>query len=319
MMLEEIREQDAGVRFLRQVVEGKLTSPLLLVGDEGVGRRFSVQQAVRLMFCTGTREHSCSCVHCVQIRQGIHADFTILAPIDDRDIGVDAIRSLVTDSKTFPAMAPLRIFLIDGADRMTDAAANAFLKTLEEPPERTRFFLLAEAAEGVIPTVRSRCGMVRYRRLSEAFVQSVVQPFESDPVRLLVYVRMGEGSVGRSVRFCGAGRLALRNKTVDLLKASLDKDLARSFSVLEGIEKDLPLSLRFLGQILHDILMLPYDTSRLINLDLVETLGQFRKAASDRAWHQLGSGLRSIVARHHVTPINLQFHIKTLFVEVFGV
>jgi len=318
-MLEEVREQDEGVRFLRRAVEGQFTSPLLLVGDEGVGRRFSVQQAVRLMFCTGTREHGCTCVHCVQIRQGVHADFSILAPIEDKDIGVEAIRNLLTEARAFPSMAPLRVFLIDGADRMTDAAANALLKTLEEPPERVRFFLLAEKAEDVIPTVRSRCGLVRYRRLSEVFVQSVVQRFENDPEKALILARLGEGSVGRSVRFGGAGRLALRNKTVDLLKASLDRDLARTFSVLDGIEKDLPLSLRFLGQILHDILMLPHDASRIINLDLVETLGEFRKSADDRVWQQLRAGIKAIGDRHFVTPINLPFHIKTLLVEVFGI
>ncbi len=318
-MLEEVREQDEGVRFLRRVVEGKFTSPLLLVGNEGIGRRFSVQQAVRLMFCTGTLTHGCSCVHCVQIRQGVHSDFSILAPVEDRDIGVDAIRNLVSEARTYPTIAPLRIFLIDGADRLTDAAANALLKTLEEPPAHVRFFLLAEAAEDIIPTIRSRCGLVRYRCLSEPFVQSVVQRFENDSAKVLIYTRLGEGSVGRSVRFCGTGRLALRNKTVDLLRASLDKDLARMFSILGDVENDLLLFLRFLGQILYDILMLPYDASRLINLDLVDCLGQFRKAVDDRVWQRCRTDLVSIVGRRQVIPINLPFHIKTLLIESFGV
>jgi DNA polymerase-3 subunit delta' len=318
-MLEEVREQEEGVRFLRRAVEKKLTSPLLLVGDEGVGRRFSVQLAVRMMFCTGTRTIACTCVDCLQVRQGTHPDFSILAPIEDRDIGVDAIRGLITESCAYPAMAPLRIFLIDGADRLTAAAANAFLKTLEEPPERVRFFLLAENSDKVIATIRSRCGMIRYRRLSEAFVQSVVQRYEGDLAKALVYTRMGEGSMGRSIRLCGAGRLTLRDKVVDLVRTCLAKDLARSFSMVELLEKDLPLALRFLGQITHDVLMLPYDSSRLINQDIVETLELFRGQAPSQVWQDLRSKLHGILARSQVTPVNLPFHLKTLFVEVFGV
>ncbi len=262
---------------------------------------------------------SCSCVDCLQIRQGTHPDFSILAPIEDRDIGIDAIRGLITETCAYPAMAPFRVFLIDGADRLTASAANAFLKTLEEPPERTRFFLLAENADNVIPTIRSRCGLVRYRRLSESFVQSVVQRYEGDTTKALVYSRMGEGSVGRSVRLCSAGRLTLRDKVVDLLRTGLEKDLARSFAVVELLEKDLPLTIRFIGQVTHDVLMLSCDPSRVINQDIVETLEQFRKQASDQVWQELRSKLHIILARSQVTPVNLPFHLKTLLVEVFGI
>ena len=69
-MLEVIREQEEGVLFLNRVIEKHLQSPLLLVGEEGVGRRYSVQQAARAMFCLGSRAPNCSCVDCTQLQQG---------------------------------------------------------------------------------------------------------------------------------------------------------------------------------------------------------------------------------------------------------
>jgi len=318
-MLEEVREQTEGVLYLRRSVERKLTSPLLLVGEEGVGRRFSIFQAVKEIFCTGTQRTGCTCLDCIQIDQGNHPDFTVLAPIDDRDIGIDAIREVIANAGSYPTMAPYRVFMIDGADRLTDAAANALLKTLEEPPSRARFFLLAEEAQHVIPTIRSRCGLIRYKRLSDAFVMSVVQKFEHDPAKALVYTRMGEGSLGRSVRFCGAGRLALRDKVVVLLQTGLERDYPRLFSMVDAIDKDFVLALRFLGHLLHDILMLRLDPPSTINSDILETLWKICAASDDVVWQKLRQGLRGIQNLHWTTSINLSFHVKSLFLDVFGV
>ena len=84
-MLEEVREQAEGVYFLRQVVQRKLTTPLLLLGESGVGRRFSVLQAIKEVFCTGTRAVGCLCIDCTQVTEGTHADCTVLSPAEGRD------------------------------------------------------------------------------------------------------------------------------------------------------------------------------------------------------------------------------------------
>ena len=130
-MLDEVQGQEDGVRHLRRVVAGQLVSPLLLVGEEGTGRRFATLQAIREMFCTGTRRPDCSCPDCIQVTAGAHPDLMIVEATD-KDIGIDSIRDALERAGSFPAVAPVRVFLIDGADRMTVPAANALLKTLEE-------------------------------------------------------------------------------------------------------------------------------------------------------------------------------------------
>lgn len=317
-MLADVQGQEEGVRFLRRVVEQKLTSPLLLLGDEGTGRRFSVIQAVKELFCSGTKEKGCPCVDCTQIDQGMHPDFTVLSVPDDKDIGVDAVREIVANADNSPMMAPLRCVLIDGADRMTTAAANALLKTLEEPPQSLRFFLLAEAYDRVIPTIRSRSGKIPYRPLPEDFVLSVLQRHEPDHAKALVYARMGEGSIGRAVRYWSAGRLGLRDRVVSLLQLALAGDTASFFPSIDAFSQDLSLALRFLDQVLHDVLMVTHVPDHLIHQDLADDLGRLAGSRPVGTWIKLANGVKAVRDLHRVTRINLAFHVKTLFAKTFA-
>lgn len=319
-MLADIQGQEEGVRFLRRVAAGDLTSPLMLIGDEGVGRRFAITQLAKEMFCIeSTRDSGCRCFACRQIDEGLHLDLITITAPDDKEIGVDQIRSVVEQADAYPSVAPVKIFLIDGADRMTVQASNALLKTLEEPPSSARFFLLAEEADRVIPTIRSRCGRVRFRRLPEPFVVERIRQFESDTTKSLVYARMAEGSVGRAIRFWGSGRIALRDRIVALLRSGVAKDLASGFSIISSLDKELPLGLRFLDQLLHDILMLRYEPTRMIHVDLIQALTELRERISDSVWHVFANSLRVLVGQSRRTRLNLAFHVQTLFVETFGI
>lgn len=317
-MLSDVHEQQEGVRFLRRVVDQQLTSPLLLVGDAGVGRRFSVMQATKEMFCTGTREDRCPCLDCTQLDQGVHPDYLLIAPDGDKDIGIGAIRSMLEEVGTQPTVAAYRIVVIDGADRLTPAAANALLKTLEEPPRLTRFFLLAESQARVIPTIRSRCGLVSYHALSDSLVLSVLHRNDCDPTKALVYARLSEGSVGRAVHYYGSGRLALRDKTFSLIRLALDRDVAGLFSAIDAVEKELPQALRFLTPLLHDLLMVRIDPTRIINLDLSDDLAQVSGRASAAVWQQLEASFRALREQARTTKIVLGFHVKTLFVQALS-
>lgn len=318
-MLDEVREQEEGTYFLRRVVEGHFTSPLLLVGDEGCGRRFSVIQATKELFCSGSRGTGCDCADCVQIDKGVHPDFLMLAPEGDRDIGVDVARSVVALDSTCPTVAPCRIFVVDGADRLTTAAANALLKTLEEPSTTSRWFLLAESSARVLPTIRSRCGIVSYRPLSEALIVSVLQQFEHDPAKALVYARLSEGSVGRAVRYWGSGRLVLRDKTLSLIRLALEKDVAGLFSAIDALEKDLPQVLRFTSQLLRDVLMVRLDTQRVLNLDRQDDLMHLASKADALVWQQLAAGVHALRGVSRSTKVYLPFQVKALFAQALGV
>jgi len=316
-MLNAVLEQPQAVQFLGRVRDGFFTSPLLLVGPEGTGRKFAVRNLAQEMFCTGTKVEGCACFDCHQIRQGVHPDYLELAA-GEKDIGVDAIREILDAAMSTPSMAPCRIFLIDGADRMTAAASNALLKTLEEPPRSTRFFLLAESPSQVIPTIRSRCGLVSFHPLPEPYVLSKLQQFETDATKALVYVRMSEGSLGRAVQLWGSGRLTLRDKALNLLRLSKERDVAGIFSLVDSVEKDLPLLLRFTDHLLHDLFMLNVAADKLINLDVIDALQALRVGVSDSVWQAVRKELREARQAYQRVKINLAFHVKAILLQTFS-
>jgi len=313
-MLSNVQSQDEGVAFLRCVVADTLKDPLLLVGESGVGRRFSVLEAAKEAFCKhGEGE---DCVHCVQIDKNVHPDFLCIRSTDGRDIGVDTIRGLINQAYSFPTLAKRRFILIDGVDRMTPAAANALLKTLEEPPRKVRFFLLAEESIRVLPTIRSRCGLVRYRPLPEDFVVARVRRFEKDEAKALVYARLAEGSLGRAIQFKINGRLRLRDQVVALLQTGLRGDLSSLFSSVDDLGTDLALGCRFLNHVLHDLVMVDHEPSRLTNVDLQEQLVSMKANLGVARLARLRAGYQVLEGRRH-RNVNLPFHVKTFLADSF--
>lgn len=313
-MLSTVQGQTEGVRFLRRVVEGHVTTPLLLVGAKGTGRRFSVIEAAKEAFSQGDPES----IHCVQIAKGIHPDLVVVQPEDGKAIGVDAARAVVEQARSFPSMVPFRYVVIDGVDNMTIAAANVLLKTLEEQPPTTRFFLLAETASAVLPTIRSRCGVVRYRPLPEKLIVEFLREHTDDDAKALVCCRLAEGSVGRAYQYLASGRLSLRNKVLSLLRIGLTRDVSSLFSAIDEIESDLDRGLHFLDHLLRDLLMLPHAPSHLTNVDIVDQLSGLRAQIGEARLDALLRGIRQVRDRS-VAKIILPFHVKACFLAAFSI
>lgn len=312
-MLSDVRGQSEGVRVLRRVVQGHLKSPLLLVGAEGVGRRFSVIEAAREAFCKGDPASP----HNKRINEGCHPDLVIVKPDDGKDLGVDAIRAVVDQAQTFPSTVSARYVLIEQSDTMTVPAANALLKTLEEQPPTTRFFLSAESPDRVLPTIRSRCGLVRYRPLPEDFVVEYIKDLTDNPTKALVCARLGEGSVGLAYQILASGRLVLRNKMLNLLEFGLTKEFSSLFSLIDEVENDLERGLHFLNHLLCDLVMLPHAPTHITNLDVVEKLDSLRTRLGEERIEGLLAGYNVLRDRMR-GRILLPFHTKTFLVSVFS-
>lgn len=310
-MLSEVQGQNESVRYLRKVIAGSFTSPLLLVGPEGVGRKFAVLSAAKEEFATtGAAEF-----HLKQIARGVHPDIHILHPDEGKDLGISEVRELLEVVTSYPSSAPMRYAILDGADRLTDAAANALLKTLEEPSPTTRFFLLAENAGSVIPTIRSRCAELRFRALPEEFVVECLRRHTDDPNKALVYSRISEGSVGRALQYLGSGRLTIRDEMLALLKQGPNGDLSSLFSAVDEM-KSLRLGLRFLEHLLRDLLMIHFDPTSLTNVDIARDLELLRPRLGEHRIWALMDGLRKVL--RHPPSMNLSFHFKTVLASTFA-
>jgi len=144
---------------------------------------------------------------------GTHPDYAELRRLEKdngdlaRNIAVDQVRKLGRLLSTAPSISNRRIILIDAADDMERGAANALLKSLEEPPRDTVFLLVSHAPSRLLPTIRSRCHMLRMSPLNDMDMDVALRRAapDMDLDERTALVRIGNGSPGRALALSGLG------------------------------------------------------------------------------------------------------------------
>jgi len=211
---------------------GTLPHALLLVGPRGVGKRTLAQALVAEHFCAERR--GCGkCAACGALRRGNHPGFVTVAPPEGKSaIPIDAIQALGREISLRPADERGRVALIRGADRMTPAAQDALLKTLEEPPPANVLVLTAVRPDAVLATIRSRCQRHALAPLTDAELGEVARRLGLAPAVPLSVARGCPGQLAHlSDERCGR----LREGAVRLLAAPRGReDLARVVALLHS-------------------------------------------------------------------------------------
>ena len=157
-----------GQAFAKRVLQGHLADgrvahAYLLAGPDGTGKRLVALEMAKALNCTASGPHPCDvCPTCVQIGRGTHPDVHTLSPVAPSEtIRIEAVRQLLGRIVLRPFNAAFQVAIIDGAERLTEEAANSLLKALEEPPAHTRFLLTTAKPSVCLPTIVSRCHLVR--------------------------------------------------------------------------------------------------------------------------------------------------------------
>jgi DNA polymerase-3 subunit delta' len=188
-MLERVSGQPRVAGLLsRAITSGRVAHAWAFIGPPGSGRTTAARVFAAMLLC----EHGgCgTCRACRVVAAGQHPDVHVIVPTPPVSnprgtlaIRIDAVRELERQAALRPVMAARKVFVIDDADRMTGETPQAFLKTLEEPPDRTVIILVLDRARAVPPTVLSRCQIVRFDPPPDA------APDDADALALLADVR----------------------------------------------------------------------------------------------------------------------------------
>jgi DNA polymerase-3 subunit delta' len=211
----------AAAAFLAAMRGGALHHAWLLTGPDGVGKGLFARLAAARLLAGATGEVPDGAPLGLDpgsrtaslIAAGAHPDFRILQRLQKdpdkpdlaRSISIAQVRGLQPMFATAPALAPARAVVIDAIDDLERGGANALLKNLEEPPQGTIFFLVSHAPGRLLPTIRSRCRLLRFDPLFDREVDRVLRdelPETDDPERAAL-VAAGEGSPGRAIRYAG--------------------------------------------------------------------------------------------------------------------
>lgn len=204
----------------------------LLTGPQGLGKALFAERAAIWLLAgrptgegfSGAEDSAAASL----IAAGSHPDFRRLVRTEDDKgklraaIRVDEVRALQPLFRQTPSIADWRVVIVDSADEMNPQSANALLKNLEEPPQQTLFFLVSHMPGRLLPTIRSRCRTLRFSRLPDATVDSLLERAapDLDEDDRAILVRLAAGAPGRALRFAEAGVAALAETLADLAETA---------------------------------------------------------------------------------------------------
>src|SRR5436190_13409841 len=201
----------------RMLESGRLPGALLFVGEEGIGKKLFALEVARALNCrTPVGVEGCGvCGPCKRI---VHFNYPTSSNTDDwipiiwtdhRDVGmvvaprrvlrVEQMRQIEGEANFRPFEGKARVFIVDEAERFNDASANALLKVLEEPPKTSHLILITARPAMLLPTILSRCQMIRFSPLTPDEITSHLVKNDIDAKTARLRARAAGGSMGRAL------------------------------------------------------------------------------------------------------------------------
>ncbi len=190
MSFAQIKGQDFAIKNLKKFIQtGKVPPAMIFYGPAGVGKAKIALAFARALNCQnlGADFEPCEmCQSCKQIEMQTHpdiifADYAYQAALlkeevdDQQNIKIETVRSLTTASQQKAVAAKWKVFIIDKAERLVPAAANALLKFIEEPPQNTVWILISSKRETMLSTIKSRCQSISFAPLSTQIITEILQ------------------------------------------------------------------------------------------------------------------------------------------------
>ena len=239
--------------FLAAHASGRMHHAWLLTGVQGVGKGSFARSAARRLLAdaAGPRidlpgietppDHRVARL----IEAGSHPDIMLLERLYRdktkdfaRSITVDQVRGLSRLFATSPSFSPVRIVVVDAADDMERSGANALLKLLEEPPADAIFLLVSHAPARLLPTIRSRCRVLRFEPLAQDDMTAALRQAmpDGDAGEIATLASIGDGAPGKAIRYAGLDVAGL-DRVIESIVRSGDPDngertaLARSLAL----------------------------------------------------------------------------------------
>lgn len=314
----------------------------LFHGEEGIGKRLTAVRFAQALNCDTASgsdgPDACgTCRSCLQIEARTHPDFTLIEPEPGPSTGsgqarstgsgqahpqikIEQIRELEAQVVYRPLIAQRRVCLIDDADRMTLGAANALLKTLEEPPGHSLFVLISSRPYALPATIRSRCQSLRFAAPARTQVEAALMTQRTLPpadARFLAIV--SQGRLGQALRTDPGELHAQRNEICALTSPKALRSVATLLTAAEALHKSgrAPEALEWIARWVRDLLLVRVgaDPENLLNLD---RLSELKEAARGFQPEDLLEVLGAIEAieRAATRNVNLQMALESVLLRL---
>ena len=204
--------------FLRaSIASGRVSHAYLFTGPAGSNKTAAAYAFAQAILC---KDHGCrTCDDCRRIERRKHPDVHFYTPEGAQGYLIEQIREIVSGVSLAPIRAKGKVYILDRVDLLGVSAANAFLKTLEEPVEGVTFILLGRTREAVLPTIVSRCQVVPFRHIPAREAAGILsQKTGVTPEQARIAIEACNGSITRAMTFAkSAERAEFRTRIMEVL------------------------------------------------------------------------------------------------------
>jgi DNA polymerase-3 subunit delta' len=297
----------------------------LFQGEESIGKRLVATRFAQALNCESDRGPSAcgACRSCRQIEAGTHPDVLLVRPDPERanpQIKIEQIRELEQQVIYRPLIGRIKCVLIDEADRLTLAAANALLKTLEEPPAHSLFLLITSRPSALPATIRSRCQIIPFAVPAAAQVQAALTARRAlSPADARLLTMITHARIGHALEANFNEMRARRGEFRALLAPSALKSITHVLNAAEALYKSgqAQQAMEWLAQWLRDLLLVRVgaDPAYVFNLDQMPDLQEMARSIAPDTLLDL---LSDIDAIEHASARNLNLHmaLETLLLRL---
>ncbi len=320
MSFNKIIGQDVAVRALKNIIARKqVRGTYLFLGPDGVGKRTAGIEFAKAINCERYLSGaSCDCVSCNKIESGNHPDvFCVFPEGPSGSIKIEKIRDIIYQASLKPYEAKKRIFIINEAETATIEAQNAFLKLLEEPPENHVMILTASSLAGLLPTVISRCKILRFNLLPGGQIREFLMTRDIEEEEAILFSHMAMGSIGRALSFKENDLISRRNQVVNdffFRKSALLREAVLKEQVSEDIEETLYILLCWYRDIF--ISKFTQESNEILNVDRFSEISSYsNRFTKDKLERDLFNIMKAIeYTRRNANPkialFNLAVELK---------
>ena len=306
----------------------RIAHAYLFHGEERIGKRFTAMRFGQALNCEEgqdpARPDACGlCRSCLQIEAHTHPDFVLIEPdqeLANPQIKIEQIRGLEQQIIYRPLIGRFKIVLIDEADRMTIGAANALLKTLEEPPAHSIFVLTTSRPYALPATIQSRCQSVRFVPAAQTQVEAALILKRNIPpsdARLVAIA--SQSRVGLALHTDIKSLRATQDEFHTLLSSASLRSITTVLSAAESLAKSdrATEAFEWIAQWLRDLLLVTIGAQRDLMLN-TERMAELKEIARSVRLDALLDLLAEVERIHRASTrnINLQLALETLLLQL---
>jgi DNA polymerase-3 subunit delta' len=293
----------------------KISHAYILSGEAGMGRKSLANAFALALMCEREGEEPCmECPACKQVLSGSHPDLIYVTHEKPASIGVDDIRKQINDTiQVRPYSSTHKIYIVDEAEKMTQQAQNALLKTIEEPPGYAILILLTTNTEAFLPTILSRCVQLKLKPLRDVVVkQYLMERMDIPKMDAEVYTAFARGNLGKAITIASSETFKeLHKAMLRLLTGIREMDISEILDwikMFKDEEYDIDECLDFIQMWYRDVLL--YKVTNDINLLIFKDEERsIREISSKSSYEGLEKVLEAVDKAHVRLEANVNMEL----------